>query len=250
MTASKPTPSSKRFQETYFCVKASCSLTERTINRDTLSKQLSHGIAERKLKLLGPLRIAGYCSYLLSNFPGTRTSTCMYVCLYRHTIRVKSACNHRMVEAEEVGKSPCPTPAQVQQYPGTTLCFWVREAKHGYPIHMRRCRVTSSDNQLACSLVAKCYSDIAKVEFSSLSENLVLRKINCTRTKPAISAKLGICSKCLQTLSLALCVAFIPGLSGDRSLETFMKGPKGALLFTFLYIYIFYRYLTLTLNTA
>lgn len=79
MKASKPTPSSKRFQEMYFCVKASCSLTGWTINRDTLSKQLSHGIAERKLKLLGPLHIAGYCSYLPSNFPHPR------VCMYAYT---------------------------------------------------------------------------------------------------------------------------------------------------------------------
>lgn len=130
----------------------------------------------------------------------------VYVCLYKHTTCVKSACNHRMVEAEEVGKSPCPTPAHIKQYPGTTLCFWVREAKHGYPIHVQRCRVTNSDNQLAYSLVVKCYSDIAKVEFSSLSENLVLRKINCTRAKPAISAKLGICAPNACARSLLLCV--------------------------------------------
>lgn len=160
----------------------------------------------------------------------------MYVCLYRHTTCVKSACNHRMVEAEEVGKSPCPTPAHIKQYPGTTLCFWVREAKHGYPIHVQRCHVTNSDNQLAYSLVVKCYSDIAKVEFSSFWEFSSQKdKLHQDKTSYFCQAR-DMCSKCLRTFSLALCVAFIPGLSEDRSLETFMKGPKG--LF-YLHFYIF-----------
>lgn len=109
------------------------------------------------------------------------------------------------------------------------------------PIHMWRCHVTSSDNQLVYSLVVKCYSDIAKVvEFSSQKD-----KLHQNKTSYFCQAQY-MCSKCLHTFSLALCVAFIPGLSEDRSLGTFMKGPKG--LF-YLHFYILHRYLTLTLNT-